>query len=120
MTTKFTIMVTTETVPGYINKKAALPRPSTKNGARTPAFLIDRAQLSDAGGSAFYIMVLIITAVSVFVHELLHGFGWAIFGLKWLVSGFFRRLLHLFSCCHSEYLQITISGKQAVKLKKWI
>ena len=45
-------------------------------------FLIDRAQLSDAGGSAFYIMVLIITAVSVFIHELLHGFGWAIFGKK--------------------------------------
>lgn len=45
-------------------------------------FLIDRAQLSDAEGMAFYIMVLVIVAVSVFVHELLHGLGWAIFGKK--------------------------------------
>ena len=45
-------------------------------------FLIDRAQLSDAGGIAFYIMVLVIIAVSVFIHELLHGLGWAIFGKK--------------------------------------
>lgn len=45
-------------------------------------FLIDRAQLSDAGGITFYIMVLVIIAVSVFIHELLHGLGWAIFGKK--------------------------------------
>lgn len=45
-------------------------------------FLIDRAQLSDAGGIAFYIMVLVIVAVSVIIHELLHGLGWAIFGKK--------------------------------------
>ena len=51
-------------------------------GAIFRLFLIDRAQLSDAGGIAFYIMVLVIVAVSVIIHELLHGLGWAIFGKK--------------------------------------
>lgn len=45
-------------------------------------FLIGRAHLSDAAGITFYLMVLIIIAVSIFIHELLHGLGWTIFGGK--------------------------------------
>lgn len=40
--------------------------------------LIDRAHLLEAGGFSFYIMFLMIVIVSVVLHELLHGIGWAI------------------------------------------
>ena len=41
-------------------------------------FLQEIAHLSEVGGLSFYMMFLAITAVSVVVHELLHGIGWAI------------------------------------------
>ena len=40
--------------------------------------LIERAHLSEVGGLSFYIMFIVIIAVSVVIHELLHGIGWAI------------------------------------------
>lgn len=39
--------------------------------------LIERAHLSEVGGLSFYIMFIVIIAVSVVIHELLHGIGWA-------------------------------------------
>lgn len=51
--------------------------------------LIKRAHLSEIGGSSFYIMFIAIVAISVVVHELLHGIGWAISsGKGWKVVGF--------------------------------
>lgn len=40
--------------------------------------LIERAHLSEVGGISFYIMFIVIIAISVVIHELLHGIGWAI------------------------------------------
>lgn len=40
--------------------------------------LIERAHLSEVGGLSFYIMFIAIIAISVVIHELLHGIGWAI------------------------------------------
>ena len=40
--------------------------------------LIERAHLSEVGGLTFYIMFIAIIAISVVIHELLHGIGWAI------------------------------------------
>lgn len=40
--------------------------------------LIDRAYLLEVSGLSFYIMFLAIIAVSVVIHELLHGVGWAV------------------------------------------
>ena len=40
--------------------------------------LIDRAYLLEVSGLSFYIMFLAIIAVSVVIHELLHGAGWAV------------------------------------------
>ena len=40
--------------------------------------LLERAHLSEIGGLAFYIMFVAIIAVSVVLHELLHGIGWAV------------------------------------------
>ena len=40
--------------------------------------LIERAHLSEVGGLSFYIMFITIIAISVVIHELLHGIGWAI------------------------------------------
>lgn len=52
-------------------------------------FLIDRAHLTDVGGLSFYIMFVIIIAVTAVVHELLHGIGWALAGGKgWSVIKF--------------------------------
>lgn len=34
--------------------------------------------LSEVGGLSFYVMFIVIIAVSVVIHELLHGIGWAI------------------------------------------
>ena len=52
-------------------------------------FLIDRAYLSEATGITFYIMFILIIAISVIVHELLHGIGWAISSKKgWKVVRF--------------------------------
>ena len=34
--TKFTIMVSKDTVPGYIKMKSTLPKPNTINGIKTP------------------------------------------------------------------------------------
>lgn len=39
--------------------------------------LIERAQLLEVSGVSFYILFIVIIAVSVAVHELLHGVGWA-------------------------------------------
>lgn len=51
--------------------------------------LIKRAHLSEIGGPSFYIMFIAIIAVSVVVHELLHGIGWAISSRKgWKVVRF--------------------------------
>lgn len=40
--------------------------------------LLERAYLSEIGGLSFYIMFLAILVVSVVIHELLHGIGWAV------------------------------------------
>lgn len=40
--------------------------------------LIDRAHLTDLTGMKFYVTLIAIIAVSVVIHELLHGIGWAI------------------------------------------
>lgn len=46
--------------------------------------LHDRAQLMALGGPAFFLVFLTIIAVSVMLHELLHGFGWMLAGhLRW-------------------------------------
>ena len=51
--------------------------------------LIERAHLSEIGGLSFYIMFIAIIAVSVVIHELLHGIGWAISsGRGWSVVRF--------------------------------
>ena len=51
--------------------------------------LIERAHLSEVGGLSFYVMFIVIIAVSVVIHELLHGIGWAISsGKGWNVVRF--------------------------------
>ena len=51
--------------------------------------LIERAHLSEVGGLSFYIMFVVIIAISVVIHELLHGIGWAISsGKGWNVVRF--------------------------------
>lgn len=51
--------------------------------------LIERAHLSEVGGLSFYIMFIAIIAISVVIHELLHGIGWAISsGRGWSVVRF--------------------------------
>ncbi len=40
--------------------------------------LIERAHVTEIGGLSFYIMFIAIIAVSVVIHEMLHGIGWAI------------------------------------------
>ena len=51
--------------------------------------LIERAHLSEVGGLSFYIMFIVIIAISVVIHELLHGIGWAISsGKGWNVVRF--------------------------------
>lgn len=47
-------------------------------GAVYRLLLAGRAHLSDAAGMGFYAMFAGIVIVSAFVHELLHGLGWAI------------------------------------------
>ena len=39
--------------------------------------LMDRAHLLEVSGPSFYVLFLVIIAVSVVLHELLHGTGWA-------------------------------------------
>ena len=41
-------------------------------------FLIERAYLLEVSGIAFYVLFIAIIAVSVVIHELLHGIGWAV------------------------------------------
>lgn len=51
--------------------------------------LIDRAHLTDLTGMKFYVTLIAIIAVSVVIHELLHGIGWAISsGKGWKVVRF--------------------------------
>jgi len=51
--------------------------------------LIERAHLSEVGGLSFYIMFVVIIAVSVVIHELLHGIGWSVSsGKGWNVVRF--------------------------------
>lgn len=51
--------------------------------------LIDRAYLTEIGGISFYAMFIAIIAISVIIHELLHGIGWAISsGKGWNVVRF--------------------------------
>ena len=51
--------------------------------------LIERAHLSEISGLSFYIMFIAIIAISVVIHELLHGIGWAISsGQGWKVVRF--------------------------------
>ena len=40
--------------------------------------LVHRAHLIDISGVSFYIALVLILALSVFAHELLHGLGWAV------------------------------------------
>lgn len=40
--------------------------------------LLERAHLSETGGLSFSIMFIAIIVISVVIHELLHGIGWAI------------------------------------------
>lgn len=40
--------------------------------------LMDRAHLTELGGLKFYAMFIVIIAISVVIHELLHGVGWAV------------------------------------------
>lgn len=47
-------------------------------GAVYRLLLAGHAHLSDAAGMGFYAMFIGIVIVSAFVHELLHGLGWAI------------------------------------------
>lgn len=52
-------------------------------------FLIERANLLEVSGFSFYVMFIVIIAVSVAIHELLHGIGWAISsGKGWNVVRF--------------------------------
>lgn len=51
--------------------------------------LIERAFLLEVNGIAFYVMFIAIIAVSVVIHELLHGIGWAVAsGKGWNVVQF--------------------------------
>lgn len=51
--------------------------------------LIDQAHLLEIGGLSFYIMFIVIIVISVVVHELLHGIGWAVSsGKGWNVVRF--------------------------------
>ena len=51
--------------------------------------LIERAYLLKISGLSFYIMLIAIIAISVVIHELLHGIGWAISsGKGWNVVRF--------------------------------
>lgn len=51
--------------------------------------LLERAYLTEGGGLTFYLMFLAIIVVSVFIHELLHGIGWAISsGQGWSIVRF--------------------------------
>ncbi|HIY01779.1 MAG TPA: DUF3267 domain-containing protein [Candidatus Blautia faecipullorum] len=51
--------------------------------------LIESAHLTEVGGLSFYIMFIVIIAVSVVIHELLHGLGWALSSAKgWNVVHF--------------------------------
>lgn len=52
-------------------------------------FLIERAYLLEVSGIAFYVLFIAIIAVSVVIHELLHGIGWAVAsGKGWNVVRF--------------------------------
>ena len=52
-------------------------------------FMIDRANLLEVSGITFYITFIVIIAISVVIHELLHGIGWAISsGKGWNVVRF--------------------------------
>lgn len=52
-------------------------------------FLIKRAHLLDVSGLSFYILFIAIIAISVVIHELLHGVGWAVAsGKGWNVVRF--------------------------------
>lgn len=52
-------------------------------------FLIGRAHLLELGGLSFYIMFIVIIAISVVIHELLHAIGWAVAsGKGWNVVRF--------------------------------
>ena len=44
--------------------------------------LIDRAHLTDLTGMKFYVTLIAIIAVSVVIHELLHGIGWSFWYLE--------------------------------------
>ena len=51
--------------------------------------LIGRAHLLEIGGLSFYLLFAAIIVVSVFLHELLHGVGWALASRRgWGVVGF--------------------------------
>ena len=52
-------------------------------------FLIKRAHLLEVSGLSFYILFIAIIAISVVIHELLHGVGWAVAsGKGWNVVRF--------------------------------
>ena len=45
--TKFTIMVSKDTVPGYIKMKSTLPKPNTINGIKTPVKYANAIKLTN-------------------------------------------------------------------------
>ena len=58
--------------------------------------LIGRAHLLEIGGLSFYLLFAAIILVSVFLHELLHGVGWALASRRgWGVVGSFMILMLL-------------------------
>ncbi len=71
-------------------------------------FLIKRAYLLEVSGIAFYVLFIAIIAVSVVIHELLHGIGWAVAsGKGWNVVRFNINAM-MSSCACKEVL-----GKRA-------
>lgn len=51
--------------------------------------LFDRAHLIEAGSMKFYLVFLVIIAISVTIHEMLHGIGWGLSsGKGWAVVRF--------------------------------
>ncbi len=60
--------------------------------------LVERACLLEVSGLSFYIIFIAITAISVVIHELLHGTGWAIAsGKGWHVVRF--HINAMMPCC---------------------
>ena len=63
-------------------------------------FLSDQAQLMALGGVQFYLTFIILIAISVTLHELLHGIGWMLAGhLRWKDIHFHFSAMMPTTCC---------------------